>query len=146
MTDVGHTVKLTLLIALGILSTFYLFWWWRSCRVQGSNAPTLVLFSLLGLDPRAAFPVMMGSAALAGPTAGIKYLNTRRYDQRAALGLTLGGIPAVLLAAFVVKSLPLNTIRWLVVIVIVYTAITMLRSARCERRSAAVLQGQTASE
>lgn len=112
----------------------------------GNFALTLALFSLLGLDPRAAFPVMMGSAALAGPTAGIKYLNTRRYDHRAALGLTLGGIPAVLLAAFVVKSLPLNTIRWLVVMVILYTAITMLRSARSERLSAVMLQGQTASE
>jgi uncharacterized membrane protein YfcA len=100
----------------------------------GNYAPSLVLFSLLGMDPRAAFPVMMGSGAFAGVVAGIRFLNKRSYDQRAALGLVIGGIPAVLLAAFAVKSLSLETIRWLVMAVIVYTAVTMLRSARAERQ------------
>jgi uncharacterized membrane protein YfcA len=49
------------------------------------------------------------------------------------LGLTLGGIPGVLLAAFVVKSLPLDVLRWLVIVVILYTALMMLRSARNHR-------------
>ena len=99
----------------------------------GNYAPSLVLFSLLGLDPRLAFPVMMGSGAFTGIVAGIRFLNKQRYDLRAALGLTLGGIPAVLLAAFAVKSLSLTAIRWLVVAVILYTAVTMLRSASAER-------------
>lgn len=101
----------------------------------GSYAPTLALFSLLGMDPRAAFPMMMGAAAFSMIASGLRFLSARSYDQGAALGLTLGGIPAVLLAAFVVKSLPLSAIRWLVVVVIVYTAVTMLRSARAERQS-----------
>ena len=100
----------------------------------GNYAPSLVLFSLLGIDPRVAFPVMMGSGAFTGIVAGIRFLNKRRYDQRAALGLMIGGIPAVLLAAFTVKSLSLDVIRWLVVAVIVYTAVTMLRSAAAERQ------------
>ncbi len=100
----------------------------------GNYAPSLVLFSLLGMDPRAAFPVMMGSGAFTGIVAGIRFLNKRRYDQRAALGLMIGGIPAVLLAAFAVKSLSIDAIRWLVMAVIVYTAVTMLRSAGAERR------------
>jgi uncharacterized membrane protein YfcA len=99
----------------------------------GNYAPSLVLFSLLALDPRAAFPVMMGSGAFTGFVAGIRFINKRRYNLRAALGLTLGGIPAVLLAAFVVKSLPLEAVRWLVVAVILYTAVYMLRSAIAER-------------
>jgi uncharacterized membrane protein YfcA len=99
----------------------------------GNYAPSLVLFSLLGLDPRLAFPVMMGSGAFTGIVAGVRFLNKRRYDRRAALGLTIGGIPAVLLAAFAVKSLPLDAIRWLVLAVIVYTALSMLRSANAER-------------
>ena len=33
------------------------------------------------------------------------------------------------LAAFVVKSLPLTTVRWLIFAVVVYTAAAMLRSA-----------------
>ncbi|NOT61916.1 MAG: hypothetical protein HOP19_17005 [Acidobacteria bacterium] len=50
------------------------------------------------------------------------------------MGLTLGGIPGVLLAAFVVKSLPLDVLRWQVVVVIVYTAAMMLRTAYAERK------------
>ena len=100
----------------------------------GHYAPSLVLFSLLGMDPHAAFPIMAGAAAFTGLTAGIRVLDLRRYDLRAALGLTLGGIPGVLLAAFVVKSLPLDVLRWLVVVVIVYTAAMMLRAAYAEWR------------
>ena len=100
----------------------------------GHYAPSLVLFSLLGMDPHAAFPIMAGAAAFTGLTAGIRVLDLRRYDLRAALGLTLGGIPGVLLAAFVVKSLPLDVLRWLVVVVIVYTAAIMLRTAYAERK------------
>ena len=77
---------------------------------------------------------MMGSGAFTGIVAGVRFLNKQRYDLRAALGLTIGGIPAVLLAAFAVKSLSLDAIRWLVVAVIVYTSVTMLRSANVERQ------------
>lgn len=100
----------------------------------GHYAPSLVLFSLLGMDPRLAFPVMAGAGAFAGTVAGIRFLRKRSYDQRAALGLMIGGIPAVLLAAFAVKSLSLDAIRWLVMAVIIYTAVTMLRSASTERQ------------
>lgn len=99
----------------------------------GSYAPTLALFSVLGMDLRAAFPLMMGVGAFSMIAAGVKFLDTRSYDRRAALGLTLGGVPAVLLAAFVVKSLPLDTLRWLVAVVIVYTAVMMMRAAYAER-------------
>ncbi len=100
----------------------------------GSYTPTLVLFSVLGMDPRAAFPVMMGAGAFSMIVAGIRFLDKRSYDQQAALGLMIGGIPAVLLAAFAVKSLSLDAIRWLVMAVIVYTAVTMLQSASAERQ------------
>lgn len=99
----------------------------------GHYAPSLVLFSLLGMDLHAAFPIMAGAGAFAGVVASMRFLDKGRIDQRAALGLTLGGIPGVLLAAFVVKSLPLNALRWLVIAVILYTAVMMLRAARKER-------------
>jgi uncharacterized membrane protein YfcA len=88
----------------------------------GNYAPCLVLFSLLGLHPRAIFPVMMGSGGFMGIVAGIRFLGKGRYDQRAALGLLIGGIPAVLLAAFAVKSLSLGALRWMVLVVILYTS------------------------
>jgi uncharacterized membrane protein YfcA len=112
----------------------------------GNYAPSLVLFSLLGMDPRAAFPVMMGSGAFAGLVAGIRFLNKQRYEPRAALGLMIGGIPAVLLAAFAVKSLSLEAIRWMVMAVIVYTAVTMLRAASAEREQARLAFAAKAEE
>jgi uncharacterized membrane protein YfcA len=99
----------------------------------GLYAPCLILVSLLGLNPIAAFPIMMGSCAFLMPVAGLRFIASRRYDLRAALGLALGGIPGVLIAAFVVKSLPLLWLRWLVVVVVLYTAVAMLRAARIEK-------------
>lgn len=95
----------------------------------GSYAPSLIVFSLLGLSPRAAFPIMMGSAAYGLPLAGIKYARTDKYDGRAALGLALGGVPGVLVAAHVVQQLPLETLRWLVVAVVLYAGLSLLRTA-----------------
>ena len=96
----------------------------------GLYAPCLILVSLLGMNPIAAFPIMMGSCAFLMPVAGLRFIAARRYDARAAAGLALGGIPGVLIAAFIVKQLPLLWLRWLVVIVVLYTAIAMLRAAR----------------
>ncbi|MBA8889016.1 putative membrane protein YfcA [Dokdonella fugitiva] len=101
----------------------------------GLYAPCLILVSLLGMDPIAAFPIMMGACAFLMPVGGAAFVRSGRYDLRAALGLVLGGIPGVLLAAFVVKSLPVVWLRWLVVVVVLYAATQMLMAAR--RRPAA---------
>ena len=101
----------------------------------GLYAPAMVMVSLLGMSPLAAFPIMMGSCAFLMPVAGMRFIRFNRYDIRAAIGLTLGGLPGVLIAAFIVKSLPLTAVRWLVVFVVAYAAIAMLRSAIAERRA-----------
>lgn len=95
----------------------------------GNYAPSLIIFSLLGMDPRAAFPVMMGSGAFVATIAGVRFVARGRFDRRAALGLALGGVPGVLVAAWLVRSLPLDALRWLVLIVVTYTAISLLRTA-----------------
>ena len=99
----------------------------------GLYGPCLILVALLGMDPKAAFPIMMGSCAFLMPVASARFVRARAYDRGAALGLLLGGIPAVLIAAFLVKSLPLTAVRWLVVVVVLYTATTLLLAARRER-------------
>jgi hypothetical protein len=101
----------------------------------GLYGPCLIMISLLGMDPRAAFPIMMGSCAFLMPVGSTQFIRKGSYNLRAALGLALGGIPAVLIAAFIVKSLDLYYVRWLVVIVVVYTAISLLRSAMVEREA-----------
>ena len=96
----------------------------------GNYAPCLALVSLLGMNPKAAFPIMMGSAALILPVAALQFHASRRYHRRIALGLTLGGVPGVLVAAFLVRELPLDAVRWMVVGVLVVTSAMLLRSAR----------------
>ena len=102
----------------------------------GLYGPCLILVSLLGLSPAAAFPIMMGACAFLMPAASARFIEAESYAPRAALGLTLGGIPAVLLAAFLVKSLSLYAVRWLVVVAVTYTAWALLASARREPAAA----------
>ncbi len=99
----------------------------------GLYGPCMILVSLLGMDPKAAFPIMMGSCAFLQPVAGARFIKADRYSPRVSLGLTLGGIPGVLIAALIVKSLPLTAMRWLVVVAVLYAAFTMLRSALQQR-------------
>jgi uncharacterized membrane protein YfcA len=95
----------------------------------GLYAPSLILLSLLGLDPRLAFPIMASACAFLMPTTGFKFMKTDRIDLRIVLGIALGGIPAVLVAALVVKEMPIVWLRWGVVVVVLYAAFLLLRAA-----------------
>jgi uncharacterized membrane protein YfcA len=99
----------------------------------GLFGPCMILVSLLGMSPIAAFPIMMGSAAFLMPVASARFVKAGAYNPGATLAFALGGIPAVLIAAFIVKSLPLSAIRYLVVVVVLYTSVSLLLAAR--RRS-----------
>ncbi len=102
----------------------------------GFFAPCMTVIYLLGMSPRVAFPIMMGSCAFLGTVGSIRFIQERRYRLPSAMGITLGGIPGVLLAAYMVKELPLRQLRWLVFVVMLYTAFMMLRSAVRERNAA----------
>jgi uncharacterized membrane protein YfcA len=102
----------------------------------GLYAPCMIVVTLLGLHPLAAFPIMMGSCGLVQPTAGLQFFRSGRFGFGTSIALTIGAIPGVFLAAFVVKRLPLVALRWLVVFVVVYAAVTMLRSFRAGRAAA----------
>lgn len=95
----------------------------------GAYAPIMIMVSLLGMNQKAAFPLMMGSCAFLMPVASYRFVKTGKYDPRGALGLTLLGLPAVAIAAFIVKELPLAAVNWLVVVVVILTAISLLVSA-----------------
>ena len=99
----------------------------------GAYAPCMIMVSLLGMNPTAAFPIMMGSCAFLMPTASAQFIRKEKYDLRAALGLAIGGVPAVVIAALIVRSLPLAAVRWLVVVVVTYTALMLLRTAAAQR-------------
>jgi uncharacterized membrane protein YfcA len=108
----------------------------------GLYAPAMIMVGLLGMDPKAAFPIMMGSCAFLMPAASFRFIKFDAYALKAALGLTLGGIPGVLIAAFIVKSLPITAVRWLVIVVVVYAAFSMLRSAAADRKASAAANVQ----
>jgi uncharacterized membrane protein YfcA len=115
----SFAIAIAMHFLLGALMTFGI----------GLYAPSLILLSLLGLNPIAAFPIMMGACAFLMPISGMRFVRSERVDLRVVLGLAIGGVPAVLLAAYVVKSLPLTALRWGVVIVVLYAAALLLRAA-----------------
>lgn len=95
----------------------------------GLYAPCMALVFALGLSPLVAFPIMMGSCAFLMPPASIQFIRNGAYNRKAAIGMVIPSIFAVLIAALIVKSLPLDILRWLVIVVIIYTSLVMLRSA-----------------
>lgn len=100
----------------------------------GNYAPTLVMFSLMGMDPRLAFPIMAGGAALMGAGSSFQHVRIGQVDLKVVLGLAIGGIPAVFVAVYIVKSMPLDYLRWLVVAVVLYAAAVMVHAAIRGRR------------
>jgi uncharacterized membrane protein YfcA len=95
----------------------------------GLYAPCMITLALLGMHPLAAFPIMMGSCALLQPVASLRFFQTGKFAWGPSFGLACGGVVGVLIAAYIVKSLPLEYLRWLVIVVIAYAAFAMLRSA-----------------
>ena len=99
----------------------------------GLYAPCMIMIYLLGMNPTAAFPIMMGSCAFLMPIASARFIREKSYNPGVSFGLLLGGIPAVLVAALIVKELPLTAVRYLVVAVVLYTAVNLLRTALADR-------------
>ena len=95
----------------------------------GLYAPCMIMVSLLGMNPTAAFPIMMNSCAFLMPVGSLRFIREQSYSLRVALGLAMGGVVGSIIAGVFVKSLELGTVRWLVIIVVLYTAGMMLMSA-----------------
>ena len=128
----GEALGLTgALLAVGVVGNFIL----GALMTLGLGlyAPCLVMIALLGMSPTTAFPIMMGSCAFLMPIGSLRFVRSGAYNLKAAIGLAIGGIPGVLLAAYIVKSLPARMVAWLVVVIILYAAITMLRAAAKEK-------------
>ena len=95
----------------------------------GLYAPCMIMISLLGMNPTAAFPIMMNACAFLMPVGSLRFIREQSYSLRVALGLAIGGVVGSIVAGVFVKSLDLKTVRWLVIAVVLYTAVTMLISA-----------------
>ena len=113
----------------------------------GLYAPCLILVGILGMTETTAFPIMMGSCAFLMPFANVRFMRSNAYHAPSIMSMLLAGIPAVLIAAFLVTNLPLTVLKWLVVVVVIYTGTNMLRTARRERdlaRDATAAEAQPA--
>jgi uncharacterized membrane protein YfcA len=95
----------------------------------GLYAPCMIMVGLLGMNAKAAFPIMMSSCAFLMPVSSSQFVKRDAYSPRAALALAVGGIPAVLLAALWVKDMDVRTVRWVVVGVVTIAATMLIRSA-----------------
>ncbi len=100
----------------------------------GNYAPSLVMFSLMGMDPHYCFPIMASGASLMGAGSSIRFIKVPEIDLRIVVGLTLGGIPAVLVAALIVKKMDVDILRYVITVVVFYTAVVMARAAIRGRR------------
>ena len=94
----------------------------------GLYAPCMALVYLMGMSPIVAFPIMMGSCAMLMPVASVRFIKEKALNRKASLAITLGGIVGVFIAAFLVTSLDMTVLRWLVIVVVIYTALVMIRS------------------
>lgn len=88
----------------------------------GLYAPCMALIYALGLSPIVAFPIMMSSCAFLMPIASIRFIKANAYNRKATLITMIFGTIGVITAAYLVKSLPLNILTWLVMGAIAYTA------------------------
>ena len=95
----------------------------------GLYSPCMAMVYFLGMSPTVAFPIMMGSCALLMPTASVKFIKEGTYAKKTSLFITIGGVIGVFIAANFVSSMPMDILRWVVIIVIAYTSVTMLKKA-----------------
>lgn len=124
----GVSTELTgVKLVIGLIGNFILGA--LMCIGIGNYAPCMALVFALGMSPKVAFPIMMGSCAFLEPVAAIKFIKEGAYHRKVSLATNLFGIAGVLIAAYIVKELPLTMLKWVVVFVIIFTSIIMFRSA-----------------
>jgi uncharacterized membrane protein YfcA len=102
----------------------------------GFYGPCLIMISLLGMDPRVSYPIMMGACAFLMPSGSIQFIRKGSYDLRTAIAFLIAGPLAVLVAAPLVERLSIAYVRYLVLVVVLYTAVRMLMSAAQEKAAA----------
>ena len=100
----------------------------------GLYAPCMALVYLLGMSPLVSFPIMMGSCAMLMPVASYRFIKESAYNRKVSMAFLFGGVPSVFVAAYLVKSMSLDILRWLVVVVVLYTSYTLLRAYRAGKR------------
>lgn len=140
----GMAASLPLALTIAAIGANFLFGILLNFGI-GNYAPTLITLSLMGMNPRLIFPIMAAGAAVMGVGACVRHIQIGQMDLKVVVGLGIGGIPAVVVAALIVKTMPLVTLRWLVTAVVLYTAVVMFRAAIAERGASRAASGKLAA-
>jgi len=120
------------LLVAGIVGNFFLGAFMTAG--VGLYAPCMAMLFLLGMSPLCVFPIMMGSCAFLMPVAGIKFIKTGKYARKPSVAIAITGAIGVLIAAYLITSLPLYILKIVVIVVVIYTSGAMLYSAKKNRR------------
>ncbi|MFC6278821.1 sulfite exporter TauE/SafE family protein [Streptococcus moroccensis] len=99
----------------------------------GNYAPELIFFSLMGINPAVALPVMMLNAALIMVAGAKSFIQSDRVHWPGVLGIIVGGILGVLTAAMFLTQLDVNHLKLLVVFIALYTGGMLLRASLVKR-------------
>ncbi|WP_303974143.1 sulfite exporter TauE/SafE family protein [Streptococcus merionis] len=99
----------------------------------GNYAPELIFFSLMGINPSVALPVMMLNAAMIMAAGAKQFIQSDRVHWPGVLGIIVGGVVGVLTAAVFLTSLDINHLKILVIFIAFYTGIMLLRSSLLRR-------------
>ncbi len=96
----------------------------------GLYAPCMAMVYLLGLSPKIAFPVMMGSCAALMPVAATEFIVAGDYARKNSVAILLGGIAGVYIAAKYVIGMDINLLIWLVISVVTYTGCIYIKKSK----------------
>lgn len=92
----------------------------------GSYALTMATVYALGLNPGVSFPIMMGACTFSVPVGSMQFIKFKSYSRKITLFAAIFGSLGVLVAAFIVKSMDVAMLQWVVAAVLIYSAITMI--------------------
>ena len=106
------------------------------CFGIGNYAPCMCIVYFLGMSPLVAFPIMMCSGAMVSPTTGILNIKAGNVNRNAIMGMAAGGVIGVAIAVYIVKSMPISVLQWLVIAVVLYSSVTMVIRASKNKAAA----------
>lgn len=96
----------------------------------GLYAPCMAMVLALGMNSTCAFPAMMGSCAyLMAFGNGPKFIKEAKIDLVASWTQAIGGTIGVFVAYFLVKSMPIDVLTKVIVVVVYFTAFLYLKDA-----------------
>lgn len=101
----------------------------------GSYPLTMAFVYISGLSPLVTYPLMMGASALSNPVAALQFVKLGAYSRRVTLCSFTAGAVGALVAVFIVRSMDVSLLQWVVLLVVAFACVDMFQSARKLRRA-----------